>query len=80
MLLLFLLLPLHLILLLRIFIQNHRTATHRGPIHDFWRFVTQRLMWALAVVKDEVFCQADHQFAHRGVTVQIHVLVLDVAP
>jgi hypothetical protein len=44
------------------------------------RLIPQRLMWAFAVVKDEILGQSDHQFADRGVPLQIHVLVLDVAP
>ena len=37
-------------------------------------------MRTLSIVKNEILCQADHQFAHRGITVQIHVLMLDAAP
>jgi len=34
----------------------------------------------LAVIKGEVLGQADYQFAHRGIALQIHVLMLDAAP
>ena len=37
-------------------------------------------MRALGVVKWEIFGQTNHQFAHRGITLQIHVFILDVAP
>ena len=37
-------------------------------------------MRTLAVVEGEIFGQTNHQFPHRGVALQIHVLMLDVAP
>ena len=37
-------------------------------------------MRTLAVVEGEIFAQANHQFPHRGVALQIHVLMLDVTP
>ena len=37
-------------------------------------------MQALAVVQREVFAQPHQQFAHRGIALEIDVLVLDVTP
>ena len=55
-------------------------APDRASIHNIGRFIRQGLVRTLAVIEDKVFRQTDHQFAHRGVTLQIHVLVLNGAP
>ena len=62
------------------FVHNHRPAAHSASIHDFRRFVSQRLMRTLAVVEGEILGQADRQFAHCGIAIQIHILVLDASP
>ena len=62
------------------FIHDQRTAADGASIHVCRRFVVQRLVRALAVVKGEIRRQPDHQFAHRGVALQIHVFMLDAAP
>lgn len=61
-------------------IHDHRAAPDRASIHNIGRFIRQGLVRTLAVIEDKVFRQTDHQFAHRGVTLQIHVLVLNGAP
>lgn len=35
---------------------------------------------SLCVLERKVFAQAQHQLAHRGLALEVHVLVLDVAP
>ena len=56
-------------------IHDQRAATHSGSVHDIRRLVAQRLVRTLAVVEGEIRGQADHQFAHRGLTFQINVFV-----
>jgi hypothetical protein len=62
------------------FIHNQRTAADGCLIHHGRRLLIQRLMRTLGVVKREIFGQPNHQFSHRGITLQIHVFMLDVAP
>jgi hypothetical protein len=48
-------------------------------IHNIRRSIVQPLVRSLSVVKREVSRQSRVQLAHRGITVQVHVLVSDVA-
>ena len=51
-----------------------------ASIHLRWRSVAQRLLRALPVVEREIRRQANRQLAHRGITLRIHVRILDVTP
>ena len=64
----------------RVFVHDQRPATAGAGVHRIRRLVLQPLVRAFAVVKGEVLGEADQQLPHRGVAVEVHVLVLDVAP
>ena len=58
-------------------------------MHDVGRFVTQRLVRTLAVVpqgdflrgvEGKVFGQADQQLAHRGIALQVHIMMRYASP
>jgi len=44
------------------------------------RLVAERLVRSLSVIEREILRQAHHQFRHVGVSLQVHILVLHVAP
>lgn len=49
-------------------------------MHRIRRAMSQCLVRPLAVVERKVFCQPNQQFPHRGVAIEVHVLMLDAAP
>ena len=63
-----------------VFVHDHGTAAFSALVHHVGRPVGQPLVRALAVVKDKVFRQAEQQLFHRGVSIDVHVFVLDAAP
>src|ERR1035437_5328781 len=62
------------------FIDDQCTSTTGTGVHRIRRFVVKRLMRALGVVEHKILAQSDHQFAHRGIAVEVNILMLDVAP
>ena len=55
-------------------------ATSSAFVHLIRRFVLQCLVRPLCVVETEILAQPDHQLAHRGVAIEVHVFMLNVAP
>ena len=45
-----------------------------------WGLISQGLVQAFGIVESKVFCQPNHQLAHRGVAVEVHIFMLDAPP